>query len=259
MTRFRSVFLSDVHLGSRWSKASDLTAFLSDITCDAMYLVGDFLDSEKADRLKRPESPHRKVIEEIFRHARTSPVTYITGNHDAFLDRWFGGFFAGANLRERAIHETADGRRFLVAHGDDFDRFVKKSARLEAFGNRIFNLLLWADAGVNSVMEHLGMHRKVFAGTVKNLFRVAAGIIEQFEESLADEAEREECDGIICGHTHLPVLRKLRDLLYCNCGDWVQHCSVLVEHFDGRMEILRWTPRFGLEPLQSRPALMPPA
>ncbi len=259
MTRFRSVFLSDVHLGSRWSRASDLSAFLSGVRCDALYLVGDFLDGRKTHRFRSPESPHRKVVGEILRHAQTSSVTYITGNHDAFLDRWFGGIFAGANLRERAIHETADGRRFLVAHGDDFDRLVKKSARLESFGNRVFDLLLWADAGVNGVMEHLGLHRKVFAGTVKNLFRVAAGIIEQFEASLADEAKRQGCDGIICGHTHLPVLRKLRDLLYCNCGDWVQHCSVLVEHFDGRMEILRWNPAFGLEPLQRRPALAPPA
>ena len=255
MPRFRSVFLSDVHLGSRWSKASELSMFLSDLRCETMYLVGDFLDGSRQERFRSPQSPHRRVINDILRHAGSSAVTYVTGNHDAFLDRWFGGFFAGARIQERAIHETANGRRFLVAHGDDFDRFVSGSANLEAFGNKVFSMLLWADAGVNRVMQSLGMKRKIFAGTIKNLFRTATGIIEQFEESLAEEAKSRGCDGIICGHTHLPVLRKLRDLFYCNCGDWVQHCSVLVEHFDGRMEILRWEPRLGLKPLELEPAL----
>lgn len=237
--KYRSVFLSDLHLGARWSRPEPLKDFLGKVQCDFLYLVGDVIDGWKVSRLSSLSASHRDVLRRLGSLAKDVKVTYIPGNHDAFLDRFLGESIGRIRLRERVFHRTADGRSFLVSHGDEFDRVVHRSRTLNAIAERSYDLILWLNAGVNTLLPLAGMRRRSLAGSLKKRFKAAAGFFSGFEGRIIAEVKRAGLDGVICGHLHNPVIRNMRDVIFCNCGDWVENCSAIVEHLDGRLEMLR--------------------
>ncbi|GAB6280163.1 MAG: UDP-2,3-diacylglucosamine diphosphatase [Thermovirga sp.] len=237
--KYRSVFLSDLHLGTRWSRPEPLEKFLGKVQCDFLYLVGDVIDGWKVSRLSSLSASHRDILRRFGALARDTKVTYIPGNHDAFLDRFLGGNIGRILLRDRVCHRTADGRSFLVSHGDEFDRMVHRSMMLNVIAERSYDLVLWLNAGVNAILPLAGMKKRSLAGFLKKKFKAAAGVFSGFESRIIGEVKKAGLDGVICGHLHNPVIKSVRDVLFCNCGDWVENCSALVEHFDGRLEMLR--------------------
>ncbi len=239
MNRYRSVFLSDLHLGTRWSRPEPLRNFLGKVQCDFLYLVGDVIDGWKVSRLSHLSESHREILRKLGSLARDMEVTYIPGNHDEFLDRLFGGRKGRVFFREKVLHSTADGRRFLVSHGDEFDRVAHWSRILNAIAGKSYDLTLWVNAGINAILPLAGMRRRSLAGFLKKKFKTVAGAFSGFESRIISEVIKAGLDGVICGHLHNPFIRNVRDVLFCNCGDWVENCSALVEHIDGRLEMLR--------------------
>ncbi len=239
LDRYRSVFLSDLHLGTRWSRPEPLRKFLGKVQCDFLYLVGDVIDGWKVSRLSHLSESHRDILRRLGSIARVTEVTYITGNHDEFLDRLLGLRKARMFFRDRVFHRTADGRSFLVSHGDEFDRVVNRSRVLNAIAEKTYDLTLWINGGINTVLPLVGMRRRSIAGLLKRKFKYLAGAFSGFESRIIAEAKKAGLDGVICGHLHNPFIRNVRDVLFCNCGDWVENCSALVEHIDGHLEMLR--------------------
>ena len=244
MNRYRSVFLSDLHLGTKWSRPEPLGRFLGRVRCDFLYLVGDIIDGWKVSRLRHLSDPHRDILRRLGALARESEVTFITGNHDEFLDRFLGLRKARMLFRDRAFHRTADGRCFLVSHGDEFDRVIRRFRFLNALAGRAYELTLQ----LNAALPLAGRHRRSIAGLLKRKFKNLACALSGFEGRVVAEAKGAGLDGVICGHLHNPSIRKVRDVLLCNCGDWVEHCSALVEHPDGRLEVLSLDDTGGLNP-----------
>lgn len=237
--KYRSIFLSDLHLGTRWSRPEPLREFLGKVQCDFLYLVGDVIDGWKVSSLSSLSASHRDILRRFGALARDTKVTYIPGNHDAFPDRFLGGSIGKILLRDRVFHRTADGRSFLVSHGDEFDMVAHRSRVLNILAERSYDLVLCLNAVINTVLPLAGMRRRSLAGFMKKKFKAAASLINGFESRIIGEAEKAGLDGVICGHLHNPVIKSVRDVLFCNCGDWVENCSALVEHFDGRLEMLR--------------------
>lgn len=247
--KYRSVFLSDLHLGARWSRPEPLKKFLGKVQCDFLYLVGDVVDGWKVSRLSSLSDSHREILKRFGALAKDIKVTYIPGNHDDFLDRFLGGSIGRVLFRDRVLHRTADGRRFLVSHGDEFDSAVRLSGSLNSIAEKSYDLALWLNAGVNAMLPLVGMRKRHMAAFLKRKFKGVAGFFSGFEARVIAEVKKAGLDGVICGHLHAPVIKNIRDVLFCNCGDWVENCSALVEHFDGRLEMLRLNDSGDLAPV----------
>ena len=238
--KYRTVFISDIHLGMRWSKAAELSSFLSRVQCEKLYIVGDLFDSWKQRcRARLPES-HRGVLDAVTRMAKKIRVCYVTGNHDDFMDRFDGFRLGGVSVCRKTSHTTADERRFLVIHGDEFDVVTRYRKWLESLGDAAYMLALYVNQGMNRIRSSLGMSYWSLSSYLKQRVKSIVAKAGDFEKNLASEVRRIGHHGVICGHIHRPAIRYLGDVLYCNTGDWVESCSVLVEHNDGTMEILRW-------------------
>jgi len=247
--KYRSVFLSDLHLGARWSRPEPLKKLLGKVQCDFLYLVGDVVDGWKVSRLSSSSDSHREILKRFGALAKDIKVTYIPGNHDDFLDRFLGGSIGRVLFRDRVPHRTADGRRFLVSHGDEFDSAVRLSGSLNSIAEKSYDLALWLNAGVNAMLPLVGMRKRHMAAFLKRKFKGVAGFFSGFEARVIAEVKKAGLDGVICGHLHAPVIKNIRDVLFCNCGDWVENCSALVEHFDGRLEMLRLNDSGDLAPV----------
>lgn len=237
---FRSVFLSDLHLGNHWCQARNLAQFLSLISCETLYLVGDIVDGWKLRQRSRWPQSHNKVVRKLLKISRDTRICYITGNHDDFLDEFDGYHFGNIEICRRALHRNADGRRFSVLHGDEFDTVVKYHRWIARLGDLAYDAALGVNAGLNAVRSWIGMEYWSLSGYLKHRVKDAVNVVSDFENSVVKETVRAETNGVICGHIHHAALRTLRSITYANCGDWVESCSALVEHFDGRLEILHW-------------------
>ncbi len=240
--RYRTIFISDVHLGFRGCSADFLLDFLRSTECEHLFLVGDIIDVW--NMRKRPCWPqaHNNVIRTILGKAKhATQVVYVPGNHDEILREYEGMHFGNVRIQSRVVHSLADGRRMLVLHGDQFDGVVKCSPLLARVGSRLYDLLLRLNTLVNAVRRRLGFPHWSLAAFLKHRVKDAVKYIGNFEEAVAHEARREGVDGVVCGHIHRAEITTLRDILYCNCGDWVESCTALVEHDDGRLELLRWS------------------
>jgi len=240
MKAYRSVFLSDIHLGTRWCKAGDLGAFLSGMSCERLYLVGDIIDGWKLQRRSSWPRSHNRILQELLRISRKSAVIYITGNHDSFLREFHGSIFGNIGIYGQAIHKTLDGKRMLVLHGDEFDAVMTHGTWLARLGDFAYDGALWLNHGLNGIRAFLGMTYWPFSQFLKHRVKDAVNFISDFEKRLAREVARQKLDGVICGHIHRPELKKLQTGIYANCGDWVESCSALVEHLNGTFEILYW-------------------
>lgn len=238
---FRSVFISDIHLGSRGCKAERLIDFLRRMECDHLYLVGDIIDGW---RLKKrwfwPESHGRVLYMLLERAGRGARVTYLPGNHDESMRSMLGQDVGGITVVDETVHETADGRRLLVIHGDRFDSVVRDMKWLALIGAVAYETSVMANSLLNAARLRLGYQYWSLSGYLKNQVKAACSFMDGFERSLAAEARRQQVAGVVCGHIHKPKMQTIDDVLYVNDGDWVENCSALVEHADGRLELLDW-------------------
>ena len=241
---FRSIFVSDVHLGLRDCQARYLLDFLRSVQCDQLYLVGDIIDFENL--AKRPwwHAEHGEVLSEILAIvARGTQVTYIPGNHDAVLRRFAGQRFAGVDIALNAVHVSANGRRYRVSHGDEHDSESAAPAWLLWLGDVLQGFVCAANRRCNGLMRRLGLHYRPLSIMVKTRIATAKRFIDAFEKRVAASARADGYDGHICGHIHYGRISDHDGVLYINDGDWVEHCTALVEHHDGAFELLHWTER----------------
>jgi UDP-2,3-diacylglucosamine pyrophosphatase LpxH len=252
--RFRSVFISDTHLGTRGCRAEALAEFLRGIECEQLYLVGDIVDGWRLRKSWYWDTHHDEVLRLILRHARAgTAVTYIPGNHDELFRAWLGLEVAGVRLVRDAVHHAADGRSFLVIHGDEFDSVVRYYRFLALLGDSAYTVALGLNRYFNLARRKLGYPYWSLSQWLKRQVKGAVMAIDRFETALAAEARRHGHHGVICGHIHHAEMRDIGGILYMNDGDWVESCTALAEHADGRFELLDWTAQQRL----SRPA--PPA
>jgi UDP-2,3-diacylglucosamine pyrophosphatase LpxH len=238
---FRTVWISDVHLGFRGCSADHLLNFLNSIDCKFLYLVGDIIDVwEMRKRLFWPQS-HNNVVRTILGKAQQgTKVIYVPGNHDEVLRDYCDMTFGNVHIVEAAIHTSADGRRLLVTHGDKFDSVVRCSRAIAMLGTRLYDWLLKANYLVHGVRRRFNLPYWSLAAFLKHKVKNAVQFISNFEKAVAHESARLGVDGVVCGHIHRPEISRMHNVIYCNCGDWVESCSALVEHYDGSLELLRW-------------------
>jgi UDP-2,3-diacylglucosamine pyrophosphatase LpxH len=241
---FRSVFISDIHLGTHGCQAEILLDFLKSVSCERLYLVGDIVDGWRMKRGWHWPQSHNDVVQKLLRHARKGTVvTYIPGNHDEKIRDFCGVHFGGVVVAREWVHETADGRRFLVLHGDEFDAVVRLAPWLARTGDLAYRAAIRANTLFNRVRRRLGLPYWSLSAFLKIRVKNALQFIDNYETAVAAEARRRGVDGIICGHIHKAEMRQIGGIVYLNDGDWVESCTALVEHFDGRFEILPWAER----------------
>jgi UDP-2,3-diacylglucosamine pyrophosphatase LpxH len=239
--QYRSIWISDVHLGTRACKAEFLLDFFRHTESEFLYLVGDIVDGWRLRRSWYWEQSHNDVIQKTLRKARKGTrVLYIPGNHDDWLRDYADHEMGGIELQLEAVHVTADQRRLLITHGDAFDAAVTYARWLVRFGDHASEWMLALNHLLNRARRGLGLPYWSLSGFVKANLTSAADYISAFERVVADEARRHHFDGVVCGHIHQPRIRDIDGVLYCNDGDWVENCTALAEHFDGRLEILEW-------------------
>jgi UDP-2,3-diacylglucosamine pyrophosphatase LpxH len=239
--RFRSIWISDVHLGTRGCNADYLLDFLKRTESDYLYLVGDIIDGWRLKRAWFWRQEHNDVIQKLLRKARKGTrIIYIPGNHDEDFRDFARCRFGRVVVLKDTVHVSADGRRFLVLHGDQFDGVVKYAKWLALIGDHAYNLALTCNAWLNIFRRRMGLRYWSLSAYLKHKVKNAVEYISKFETAVVAEARRRDVDGVICGHIHFAEMRSIDGLLYCNDGDWVESCTALVEHFDGRLEILRW-------------------
>ncbi len=242
-TSYRSVFISDVHLGTRGCRSDFLADFLRRISCQHLYLVGDIIDGWRLRKSWYWDESHDEVLRLILRHARNgSEVTYIPGNHDEMFRAWLplGLEIGGIRLRKEASHQTADGKRLLVMHGDEFDSVVRYAKFLALLGDGAYTFALVINRWFNAGRRRLGYPYWSLSAWLKRQVKEAVKAVDRFEGALAGEARRRGFDGVVCGHIHHAEMRVVQGVLYINDGDWVESCTALVEHHDGRLELVDW-------------------
>jgi UDP-2,3-diacylglucosamine pyrophosphatase LpxH len=243
---FRSVFISDLHLGTRGAKTAALIEFLSAVHCDHLFLVGDIVDGWRLRKTWYWDAAHDEVLRLVLRHARNgTAVTYIPGNHDEALRRWLplGLEVAGIRMAEEATHTTAAGLRLLIIHGDQFDSVVCNYRLLAYLGDSAYTLALGLNRMFSGARRRLGYPYWSLSQWLKRQVKGAVAAIDRFEEVLARHASSRGFDGVVCGHIHHAQMREIEGVLYLNDGDWVESCTALVEHADGRLELLDWAER----------------
>jgi UDP-2,3-diacylglucosamine pyrophosphatase LpxH len=241
---YRTVFISDIHLGTRGCQAALLLDFIRTLKCDQLYLVGDIFDGWKMKSgLYWPQS-HNDVVQKLLRLSRKGvEVIYVPGNHDDRARDFCGVHFGGVRIVRDAIHLAADGKRYLVTHGDQFDGVIEHARWLAFAGDWGYRTLLAANTTINQVRRRLGFGYWSFSAAVKVKVKNALQFIDNFEQAVAAEARRRGVDGVICGHIHKAEMRDIDGVRYINDGDWVESCTAVVEHVDGRFEILDWSRR----------------
>ncbi len=238
---YRAIWISDVHLGARDSKAEFLLDFLRHTDSDYLYLVGDIFDLWKLRSWYWPQIKN-EILQQVFEKAkRGTRVVYVPGNHDEMLRDYCGTFYNGVHIEREAFHETADGRRFLVIHGDEFDCVVKHNKWLASLGSEAYDALLRVNHWYNYIRRKLGFRYWSLSAFLKQQVKNAVNYITRFESAVAREAQRRGVDGLICGHIHHASMRRIGDYQYNNAGDWVESCTALVENPDGHLQVLHWT------------------
>ena len=239
--RYRSIFISDLHLGTRGCRSDFLVSFLRSVDCKQLYLVGDIVDGWRLRKSWYWDDGHDEVIRLILQMARQgTEVTYIPGNHDELFRDWLGLEVAGVKLMREAEHEAADGRRFLVIHGDEFDGVIRYAKVIAHLGDWAYDLALVLNRWFNTARRRFGHPYWSLSQWLKRQVKEAVKAIDRFEIALATEAKRRGLQGVICGHIHHAEMRMVQGVLYINAGDWVESCTALVEHADGRFELLDW-------------------
>lgn len=244
--KVRTVFISDIHLGTPGCQAAALLDFLRVVECETLFLVGDIIDGWQLRRHWYWPQAHNDVVQKLLRKARKGTrVIFIPGNHDEFARRYVEHNFGGVDVAEDWVHMTADGRRLWITHGDLFDGVIQCAKWLAYLGDSLYEFTLRLNRHVNSLRARLGLPYWSLSKYLKLKVKRAVSYVSDFEEALAREARRRGVDGVVCGHIHHAELRDIDGVLYANDGDWVESLTALVEHADGRLEILDWAARRG--------------
>lgn len=246
MTRYRTIFLSDLHLGMRGCQAERVLDFIRHHEAERWVLVGDVVDGWALTRSWTWTQTHNDVVQKLLREVRKgAEMVYVPGNHDGAARQFVGLTFGGILVQREWTHVTADGRRLLVLHGDEFDGVVRLAPWLSHVGAQAYEVLLKLNTVVARARERLGKPYWSLAAALKDRTKKAVQYVAGFEEAVAARAAERGADGVVCGHIHRPEIRTFAteagEVLYANCGDWVESCTALVEHADGRLEIVRWT------------------
>lgn len=245
-TTYRSAFISDIHLGTRGCRAEFLADFLRQHSFENIYLVGDIIDGWRLKRSWFWDKHHDEVVRLILKAARSgSNVIYVPGNHDEMFRKYIGLNieFCGIKLQAEAEHLTADGKRLLIIHGDAFDSIVRHARILAILGDWAYTTALVVNRYFNTIRARLGYPYWSLSAWLKLQVKEAVKAIDRFETALAEEAKSRSFDGVVCGHIHHAEMRPVNGVMYLNVGDWVESCTALVEHFDGRLELIDWAER----------------
>jgi UDP-2,3-diacylglucosamine pyrophosphatase LpxH len=240
---YRTVFISDAHLGTRGARSDFLADFLRRTDCDKLFLVGDIIDGWRLRKSWYWDETADEVLRLILQKSRNgTEVIYIPGNHDEMFRAWLplGLEVAGVRLKREDSHLTADGRRLLVIHGDEFDSVVRYARFLALLGDWAYAAVLRFNTWFNAVRRRLGYPYWSLSAWLKRQVKEAVKAIDRFEAALANEARRRGFDGVVCGHIHHAEMRMVNGVLYINDGDWVESCTALVEHRDGKLELIDW-------------------
>lgn len=239
--RFRTIFISDLHLGTKHSNTAEVLEFLKKTDCEHLYLVGDIIDNWALKRKWQWQQSHNDVIQKILRKARKGTrVTFIPGNHDEQFRDFAGQDFGLIKVRRSKVHTTAAGKRYLVLHGDEFDGIVLYARWLAYLGDYAYGWAIFVNRFFNNVRRTLGLPYWSLSAFLKRRVKRAVEFVGNFEQAVVRQARKKNVDGVICGHIHTPEMRTIDGIHYCNDGDWVESCSALVEHYDGRMELIDW-------------------
>lgn len=235
----RTVWISDLHLGTPGCQARALLDFLRELDCDTLYLVGDIIDGWQLRRSWYWPQLHNDVVQKLLRLARKGTrVVFVPGNHDEFARKYVAHNFGGVEVVDDCIHDLADGRRLWVTHGDLFDGVVQCARWLAYVGDVAYEFTLKVNRRFNQVRARLGLPYWSLSRYLKGKVKRAVSYVSDFEQAVAREARRRGVDGVVCGHIHHAEIRRIDDVLYCNDGDWVESLTALVEHRDGRLEIV---------------------
>lgn len=236
---FRSIWVSDLHLGTRSSQAEQFLDLLRSTESDYLYLVGDIVDGWALRRNWYWPQTHNDVVQKLLRKARKgTQVVYIPGNHDEFARHFIDLRLGDIEIDRRRIHSTADGRRLLVLHGDEFDGLVARAKWLMKLGARGYDLALAINRTLQPILSRLGRSGWSFSQFAKQKSKQAVQFIADFENIVIREAELNDVDGVVCGHIHRPEMRQMGNIMYANTGDWVESCTLLIEHHDGEIELV---------------------
>jgi UDP-2,3-diacylglucosamine pyrophosphatase LpxH len=238
---YRTIWISDVHLGTAGCKAKFLLDFLKSTESDTLYLVGDIIDGWQLKKGWTWRQSHNDVLQKVLRKARKGTrVIYIPGNHDEFAREYVDHHFGGIEVLYEATHVTADGRRLLITHGDLFDGVILQAKWLAYLGDSLYTFILALNHWFNRIRSRLGFEYWSLSQYLKHKVKNAVSFITSFEQALVQEAKRRGFDGVVCGHIHKAEIREIDGILYCNDGDWVESLTALVESHTGHLEIIEW-------------------
>jgi UDP-2,3-diacylglucosamine pyrophosphatase LpxH len=239
--KFRTVFISDIHLGTQGCQAEALLSFLKAYPSEYLYLVGDIIDGWQLRRKWYWPQSHNDVVQKILRSARKgSRVIFVPGNHDEFARGFIGHHFGGVEVVQDAVHVTATGLKLWVIHGDYFDGVIQCAKWLAYVGDNLYEFTLKLNRHLNRLRGHLGLPYWSLSAYLKQKVKTALNYVTDFEVAVAREARNLGHNGVVCGHIHRAEMRAIDGILYCNDGDWVESQTALVEHLDGRLEIVHW-------------------
>jgi len=238
---YRSLWISDVHLGTKHAQVDKLLEFLRDTECEHLYIVGDFIDGWQLRRKWYWTEEYNVLIQKLLRKNRKKTrVTFITGNHDEFLEKFLGMSFGAVRLVERAVHTTADGKRYLVIHGHQFDGLSHFNRLLDRVGSVMYDRILDMNVWINRARRTLGFGYWSFASFIKLKAKAAVKYVTDYEDAMIQFTRKSRMNGVICGHIHRPEIRDLGDVFYMNTGDWVENCTALAEDFDGKFTLIKF-------------------
>ena len=241
INHYRTLFISDLHLGSKAAQADMILDFLKMNDADTIFLVGDIIDGWRLRSSWYWPQSHNDVVQKLLRKARKgTKMVYIPGNHDEFARQFVKLSFGGIEILRKTTHIAADGKKFLIMHGDEFDLVVCNARWLAYLGDWAYDLAIFINMNFNFIRRKLGFPYWSFSAWAKLKVKNAVNFIGSFETALAEEARKGGADDIICGHIHHAVIRDIDGIRYMNTGDFVESCTAIAEHEDGRMEILHW-------------------
>ena len=239
--RFRTIFISDIHLGTSGCQAKRLLEFLKATESDKLYLIGDIVDGWQLKRRWYWHQTHNDVVQAVLKKAKKgTKVIFVPGNHDESIRQFIGLDFGGIKIRDELVHKTADGRKMLVLHGDRFDGVIACAKWLAYVGDSLYTLILKFNQYYNIWRARVGLPYWSLSQYLKLKVKNAVSYITSFEQALAAEARKKGLDGVICGHIHKPEIRDIDGILYCNDGDWVESLSALVEEASGQLRLVDW-------------------
>lgn len=237
--RYRAVFISDVHLGTKDCQAKKLLKVLNEIECETIYLVGDILDIWSLRRKWYWPKTHNEIVRRLVKDCDNLPnVIFVPGNHDELFRDYDGYEFGKVTIKNEAIHETLEGRKILVVHGDEFDAVVTNAKLITKVGDWLYYVLLYVNRKFNRLRRVFRMPYWSLSAFVKKHVKSVISFVANFEKFLVKDARKRGVDGVICGHIHYPQIRNIEGVVYLNCGDWVENCTAIVETLEGKLELV---------------------